>query len=294
MGRVSNDSASMADTTPRAEVAAGEPLYIIVGDVNGPRSATWRIWSGRHEPDLFIKPRSLTAQKVSLHKSSGNRWRLAFEEERAAQFVSPGADRVIKRWTRPQDFGPGWTRGFVIVVPWTDLRRMPPEKKPKKGKVVYVPGAEPGCAIHVEVVFAAAGPPSRLIVDDAILAGNIRLPGGDEVALIARHVRIEPQAWRQLAENRQRIIATYRQRHMATHRSAVDEHVDLSAASALRVVGWSADTDDGTGQAFDLAALPAPPGEQVICCSLPPAAEGGEVIGPGLVRGPRNKAGKQH
>ena len=257
-------------------------------------------WSGRHEPELYIKPRSLTTQKVSLHKSSGNRWRLAFEEEWAAQFVPSGADRVIKRWTRPDDFSPGWTRGFVIVVPWTDLRRMPPEKKPKKGKVVCVPGARPGCAIHVEVVFAAAGPPSRLIVDNAILAGNIRLPGGDEVAVIARHVRIEPQGWRQLAENRQRIIATYRQRRMAMHRDAVlsravDPHVDLSGADDLRVIGWSADTDDGTGQAFDLAVLPAPPGEQVICCSLPPAAAGGEAVGLGLgpVRGSRSASSSE-
>ena len=46
MAGVSKDPGSMADTIPRAKVAAGEPLYIIVGDVNGRRSATWRIGLG--------------------------------------------------------------------------------------------------------------------------------------------------------------------------------------------------------------------------------------------------------
>jgi hypothetical protein len=51
-----------------------------VGSADGPRSAVWRLWTGKGTSDVYVAARTLGGNlKVSLHESGV--WRYAFTKE---------------------------------------------------------------------------------------------------------------------------------------------------------------------------------------------------------------------
>jgi hypothetical protein len=123
----------------------------------GPRGSVWRVWSNKN--DVYLSQWALTSVlKVSLHE---RRWRQGFTAEFAAKdtpFVTPGDDRALDKWERPDDFVPGLTKAFEIVVPASEVTRpVHPDANTFEGKeIVWVPPPPEGYATHFTVLFTSA------------------------------------------------------------------------------------------------------------------------------------------
>src|SRR4051812_40321403 len=95
---------------PRGPLAG---LVFAAGSLEGPRGTLWTLWTSPRG-DVYVGGRGMTGDlKLSLHASGD--WRHAFAREHYAQPL-PSAPakkrRVIKRWRRPAEFTPGFTRAF--------------------------------------------------------------------------------------------------------------------------------------------------------------------------------------
>jgi hypothetical protein len=240
------------------EVGPGGTVRFAVGSRAGLRSSTWRVWSAKNTTDVYVAARSIAdVQKISLHKTGS--WSHSFvSHEKAAPFVPPGASRHLTIWQRPPQFGEGWTRGYVVIVPWTELRRWP---EPEKGDIVFAPDPGNGRWVHIEIVFVDAGTTTRLVFDEEMyLLGSLTLVDGSEVKVIARKVRPAPDEARRLAAAREEVIAHMRQ----SRKEMIAEFNDPSTR-----IGVHGNQTDGTRFCVDLALQPPPPGQAVICTGLP-------------------------
>src|SRR5688572_17554221 len=98
---------------------AQDTFRFAVGEPDGARSVVWRVWTNPSRNDIYIAARHLGGvYKVSLHGSG--KWRIAFEGPRSP-FIPEGGDRATTKWNRPADLAPGWTRGFSVAVPASEV-----------------------------------------------------------------------------------------------------------------------------------------------------------------------------
>jgi hypothetical protein len=112
-------------------------------------------------------------------------------------------------WQRPPQFGEGWTRGYVVIVPWTELRSWP---EVETGEIEFARDPGHGHWVHIEIVFVDAGTTTRLVFDEEVyLLGSLTLVDGSEVKVIARKVRPTPDEAGRLAVAREEAIARMRQ-----------------------------------------------------------------------------------
>jgi hypothetical protein len=255
---------------PLRRVSPGGTVRFAVGGLDAPRSSTHRIWTARHTPDVYLATRAVAGvQKVSLHASG--RWQHSFvSDEKARPFLPAGASRHVDRWTRPPEFGPGWTRMYVVMVPGTELRRY---KHREPGDVVFVPPPRPYHAVYFEVVSVAPGATTRLVVNNMILVASMALADGSEVKVFAHEVRLQSDFWRKLADYREEVVEAIRQNPRAL---AVENPMALLHGSQ----------EDGTRFTLDLAIRPPTPGQAPICVTPPRVVrEQGRTTGtPGIVR----------
>ena len=83
------------------------------------RAATWKLWTVRSHPDVYLACRELNGQlKASLHESG--RWHIGFTkefyEEQIKSIVST-KNRFIDEWTIPISIAPGVILAFRILTP---------------------------------------------------------------------------------------------------------------------------------------------------------------------------------
>lgn len=87
-------------------------IRFAVGNEKDVRSSVWRLWSSGN--DLYLAARSHAhISKFSFHKSGNYRFAINEKIERE----NDATDRALYKWNRPNEFTPGWTRCFGILVP---------------------------------------------------------------------------------------------------------------------------------------------------------------------------------
>jgi hypothetical protein len=124
-----------------------------VGSPSGARASVWRVWARRDE--VYIAARGAASDmKISLHSSG--RWRSAFTErhlQRPKPLIPPGADRAFEKWIRPAEFAPGWTRGFSIIVPTSEV--VPCDVViDSPDEVLWIAAPLEGWAVHFDILLS--------------------------------------------------------------------------------------------------------------------------------------------
>ncbi|WP_158715329.1 hypothetical protein [Kitasatospora phosalacinea] len=190
--------------------------------------------------DVYIAARAIKGRiKVSLHESG--EWRHAFLSDAAASgFLAPGADRAFDKFEPSgEPMAPGWTLGYTIVMPESELQPYPTEAK----KITLLPAAGPGRGVAVMVLLgeAAASP----VKWDAALTeiGRILLANGGQVLLLAQPV-VVPESWAPAME----------QARAEAKAQAEANEVDL--AETLPVVALIMAGEDGRRLTVELSAWP--------------------------------------
>jgi hypothetical protein len=88
-------------------------------------------------------------------KPASQLWYFGFTKKYAdseSSLLPPRADRKRRVWARPDEFGPGWTRAFEIVVPASEVVEAP---VPYKGsEAIWLPTPDPGEAVRFSVVLS--------------------------------------------------------------------------------------------------------------------------------------------
>ena len=209
----------------------GEALRFAVGTPDGPRSTSWRIWTGRNADDVYVAPRTVASMvKMSLHQSG--RWQYGFTDSpKARPWVENRESRHIDTWQRPPEFGPGVTRGCAIRFPHSELRVWP-EGHTVSRKVAFVPAPRPGQYVQVEVLLMrATDPPATLDIDLGLLVAHLELAsdmGG--VGVVARLLPLSALALEAMQMVRQAMLHSMGQKPHAQKR--------FDAAGLVRFVSF--------------------------------------------------------
>jgi hypothetical protein len=89
-------------------------------------------------------------------------------------------------WRRPEEFGPGFTRAYAILIPGSELRTWPkPEQK--AGSVHFLPPPNDGELVQIEVLLIRpTEPPATLMVDQCLQIAHFALHDGTAVGVLAR------------------------------------------------------------------------------------------------------------
>jgi hypothetical protein len=147
------------------------------GSPDGLRSMTWQVIGHRNTDDVYIGARGLMHdQKLSLHESG--RWRWAFTKEAAERYLRPGDDALLKRYSPPVPFKPGWRHGARIRTPSTTFGPAFDEPRPRDRQPIRF-FAPPDNASHLEyyVLIGDAGA-QPLDVETGFVVGGMPLTSG--------------------------------------------------------------------------------------------------------------------
>ena len=189
-----------------------------VGAADGPRSAVWRLWTGKGTSDVYIAARAHGGDaKVSLHESGD--WRFAFTEDFYERRASTEAEeRAIERWNRPPSIE-GITPAFMVVVPSGEIGvpRHPLTEKAKKytRNVTWVTPAPEGFATHFIVVYTDPGVPEPS--EHERFVDRFKLPNGQTVYILIQEHAISEADKQQLEAARLAITDAVRQGPEAEH-----------------------------------------------------------------------------
>lgn len=152
-------------------------------DGSGRRSGTWRIFTGKNAPDIYIAARSLTgSEKVSLHASGHNKYGF-INSDRAEEVLGPSySSRHLDEWDRPSEFAKGWVHEFRIYIPHDELAHWPPSVV-EKGPIYGIPPVGEGLTCQLEV-FRVRSPAAKVDFDDALHIADMRLSDGSVARII--------------------------------------------------------------------------------------------------------------
>ena len=220
-----------------------------VGAEDGPRSAAWRLWTGKGTSDVYLAARTLGGHvKVSLHESDApGSWRFAFTEKYwEGRLSTAGEDRVIERWNRPPPIE-GITSAFMVVVPSGEigLPRHPLTEKAKKytRNVTWVPPAPVGFATHFMVLFTQPGGPTPS--EDIRFVSRFELPNQETVSIMVHEQEIS-------GEQAQQLEAARREMARAVSQGPEEERAALEAGLEPRTWLYG-DNEIGTRFFIDLS-----------------------------------------
>jgi hypothetical protein len=226
-----------------------------VGEPDGPRGCVWRVWSNKN--DVYISAWALTnVQKISLHQSG--HWRNAFTSEFAAKdtpLLSPGQDRATDKWYRPDDFVPGLTKAFEIVVPASEVT-VPtrPEANVFGAKeIAWVQPPPEGYATHFTVLFTSPevtdttlpGWPGRNAMGTRHIA-HAALPNGQTVWVVAHE-----QA---MSEWLQETVAAFKRTALAEMKRELGE-ATYSEIKEPRAYIYGQNNNDGSRYYIDVSGV---------------------------------------
>jgi len=151
------------------------------GTAEAPMSGVWHLAIHRADVYLGASASSMGFMKFSLHASGV--WVLAATQQSKATFE--GGNRRAKRWTRPAEHSPGWTRGPGIVVPHIAWPKRPLVTSSKK--IVWVPGPLPGHLLEFSLYFAAPDAPTPVWLSGQTMVGERDLKGGGRVVALSSY-----------------------------------------------------------------------------------------------------------
>ena len=223
-----------------------------VGSTDGPRGSVWRIWVNGN--DVYVAARVAASEmKVSLHASG--KWRSAFTErhvQREDALIASDRDRAVDKWERPDEFAPGWTRAFVIVVPASEV--VPSQAViTDPGEIIWIDPLPDGWATIFTVLLSAPDATGSDGRGFATAAGRenftevvtaIELRKGERAWVVA-HAEELSEEWRQNLEALRAQMLSQGAEAMATARQDPQPH-DLRAFA-------SGHYDDGTRFYTDIA-----------------------------------------
>jgi len=226
-----------------------------VGEPGGARSSVWRVWMNNRRDDVYISARSLAAElKVSLHPEF---WYFGFTGEhirRGSSFVPPGSDRKKHVWSRPEDFGAGWTRAFAIIVPASEVVMAP---VPYTGsEAVWLPTPPAGEAVHFTILLskpdASRGrrgyPSAEGLEDSTEFVTRLDMTTGERLWVLAHVAPMMDDETAQL--ERARAIVEERGREELRKRAREDP------AFSARAILFP-DSADGVGYFIDVSLVDA-------------------------------------
>jgi hypothetical protein len=123
--------------------------------------------------------------KASLHQSGS--WQFGFTDgPNGAMLAQNWGSRHVDLWQKPPEFGPGFTRAYMIAVPSSELRAWP-DPRAEKGKVTFLPPPADLEVVQIEIVLIRPSNPSvPLRVDQGLAVARLALRGGGAVGVIAR------------------------------------------------------------------------------------------------------------
>jgi len=102
-----------------AEYASGKSHRIQLTGGPARCSTVWTIFSGKHTADMYISPGMLGGEvKVSLHQSGS--WQVGFTTGSRTHLRS--GSRHWEMWKRGDEFAPGTTRAWYLLIPDQELR----------------------------------------------------------------------------------------------------------------------------------------------------------------------------
>ncbi|MGW3179566.1 hypothetical protein ACWDD9_09910 [Kitasatospora sp. NPDC001119] len=207
---------------------------------DGRRSSSWTVFANSGSSDVYIAARPIAGRiKVSLHESG--KWRHAFLSDAAASGVlAAGEDRAFDKFEPSgEPMAPGWTLGYTIVMPESELQTYPAETK----KITLLPAAGPGHGVAVMVLLGeASAPPVKW--DTALTeVGRIPLANGGQVLLLAQPVAV-PESW----------VPAMEQARAEAKQQAEANGVNLAAT--LPVVALIMAGEDGSRLTVEVSAWP--------------------------------------
>jgi hypothetical protein len=171
----------------------------------GRRSSSYRIFTGKREPDIYVAVRQMAGIfKFSLHASGSNQYGF-ISDAAASRFGHDGPSRHIEIWNRPAQFADGWTHEFSIQVPHDELSARPVGDE-EPGEIHSLPAVGPGHACHVDV-FRLERDAHVVTFDDAVELALFDLAGGSYARVIATRVEYTAEARKRTAENRRQALA---------------------------------------------------------------------------------------
>jgi hypothetical protein len=119
---------------------ATKAFRFALGSLAVPRSGLWRVWT--HEDEVHAAVRT-TREQVTLTAYPTGRWRIALGS-------------AVSRWTRPNEFRPGWTRGPDLVIPYRAALVRSPANDPFAAEpVTWLPPPAPGHLARFTLFFAS-------------------------------------------------------------------------------------------------------------------------------------------
>lgn len=158
-------------------------------DGSGKRSGTWRFFTGRNTPDIYLAARQIAGvAKVSLHASGKNKHSFINDDE-ASRFVPPGASRHLDEWDRPPQQG-GWVREYSIILPHDELDVWPDDDH-ESGDVVFMHPVGPGYALEIMVFRVAADATANVTIDDCDHLADLALNDGSVARIVPRRFAID-------------------------------------------------------------------------------------------------------
>lgn len=128
--------------SPALRFAAGTPDF--------QNSSVWRLWA--NGDDVYLAGRSSAGlHKYSLHQSGV--WVSAMTEQ-SGQAGALDGNRRQARWDRPKEFTRGWTRGPVVLIPWTKWQDEIPFTDEYTSDTIWIAGPSQGNKVLFNTFFS--------------------------------------------------------------------------------------------------------------------------------------------
>lgn len=129
---------------------------IAVGNVQGPQSAVFRIWSPNGKSDVYAAVRDIAGDiKISLHETGECNAGLTtqFARRELAAVTAMGGSRHQSQWTRQTHVGPLIVTPLQFVIPASELRLWR-EKPIVTEKVTWLKPLGQGRSLIISCIFS--------------------------------------------------------------------------------------------------------------------------------------------
>ncbi len=144
-------------------------IRFAAGNADDIRSSIWRLWGNGN--DLYLAARAHAhISKISFHASGINRYAI----NEGMKYKDDLSDRALYKWNRLEEFTPGWTSGFAIVIP-PRITKSPFLQVFKKKKLTYFVKPHAGHKITFQIILShKAARPEHL---EKLLSMKIKIHG---------------------------------------------------------------------------------------------------------------------
>lgn len=131
-----------------------------VGDLPGPHSAVWRVWTAKNAADVYLATRGTAGKlKVSFHESGRRNFSLTTEVERdlRARDRWCNESRHLEQWIGGVKLNPRLSLEFRLWFPTAELRAFEMNRRETEG-AIWLPPAEDGRTLEVALFIGTSKP----------------------------------------------------------------------------------------------------------------------------------------